>query len=134
MLPCDSNKRLIMKASPDQCVVSGCATDADCDTGLECVGEGYERKCMDYNECTDARFTPTSSAYCGDFTTCENSVGGYSCHCITGSGATVQFALLSLTALFQVTTTGWQMWAAVKWMSVRTQTILQPPRESERNN
>ena len=65
-------------------MLSGCATDADCDTGLECLGEGYERKCVDYNECTDARFTPTSSAYCGDFATCENSIGGYSCNCITG--------------------------------------------------
>ena len=65
-------------------MMSGCATDADCDPGLECVGQGYERKCLDYNECTDARFTATSSAYCGDFATCENSVGGYSCNCITG--------------------------------------------------
>ena len=52
--------------------------------GLECAGYGTDRKCVDQNECTDPRFTPASSAYCGDFATCENTIGGYTCNCITG--------------------------------------------------
>ena len=33
----------------------GCDGDEDCLGGLECVGEGTERKCMDIEECTDPR-------------------------------------------------------------------------------
>ena len=37
----------------------GCDGDEDCLGGLECVGEGIERKCLDIDECTDPRYTRT---------------------------------------------------------------------------
>ena len=34
---------------------TGCDADEDCDDGLECVGEGTDRKCFDIDECEDPR-------------------------------------------------------------------------------
>lgn len=64
----------------------GCKDNNDCTEGLECQGEGAERKCQDFNECTDPRFKPDADAFCGPNTDCVNSVGSYSCTCKAGQG------------------------------------------------
>ena len=64
----------------------GCKDNNDCTAGLECQGEGADRKCQDVNECTDPRFKPDAEAFCGPNTNCVNSVGSYSCTCQQGMG------------------------------------------------
>ena len=62
----------------------GCKDNNDCTGGLECQGEGVERKCQDFNECTDPRFKSDADAYCGVNADCVNSVGSYYCTCHSG--------------------------------------------------
>ena len=64
--------------------VFGCETDDDCKDGLECVGEGSNRKCTDINQCTDIRFKDESEEFCGPNAVCENEIGLYKCNCVTG--------------------------------------------------
>ena len=64
--------------------VYGCETDADCNDGLECVGDGTARKCVDINECSDPRFSADTLAYCGVNATCYNYVGTFQCICDPG--------------------------------------------------
>ena len=62
----------------------GCADNAECKEGLECVGEGEERRCLDINECRDPRFSQEAEAHCGDKARCVNLVGKYRCRCHSG--------------------------------------------------
>ena len=39
---------------------------------------------MDYDECTDERFSEAAIAYCGDRSVCENTKGSYKCVCDPG--------------------------------------------------
>ena len=62
----------------------GCKDNNDCTGGLECQGEGEQRKCQDFNECTDPRFKADADAYCGANADCVNSVGSFYCTCHSG--------------------------------------------------
>ena len=62
----------------------GCKDNNDCTVGLECQGEGAERKCQDFNECTDPRFKSEADSFCGVNADCVNSVGSYYCTCHSG--------------------------------------------------
>ena len=68
----------------------GCFNDGDCNDGLECVGTGLERKCLDIDECTDPRFISISQNFCGLNTTCVNHIGNYSCSCNPGKENWIQ--------------------------------------------
>ena len=71
----------------------GCKDNNDCAGGLECQGEGVERKCQDFNECTDPRFKSDADAFCGANADCVNSVGSFYCTCHSGE----QLSYLNLT-------------------------------------
>ena len=64
----------------------GCKDNNDCTEGLECQGEDDQRKCQDFNECTDPRFKADADAYCGANADCVNSVGSFYCTCHSGEG------------------------------------------------
>jgi len=64
----------------------GCERNWECQAGLECIMHtGKELgQCVDIDECTDPRFIDASLAYCGQNTTCTNSIGSFSCPCNPG--------------------------------------------------
>ena len=67
--------------------VIGCENDEDCNEGLECVGDGAARKCVDINECSDDRFSADTLAYCGMNATCSNTIGSFYCYCNPGKSS-----------------------------------------------
>ena len=67
--------------------MTGCESDEDCNDGLECVGDGTARKCVDINECSDDRFSADTLAHCGMNSTCSNNVGSFSCVCNAGKSS-----------------------------------------------
>ena len=68
----------------------GCKNNDDCSPGLECQGEGIEKKCQDIDECTDPRFKSDAEVYCGAKADCVNTVGSLTCPCHAGLHNTKQ--------------------------------------------
>ena len=62
----------------------GCQTDHDCKPGLECILTSPNPYCLDYDECTDPRYSEAALAYCRANTVCRNTIGSYLCVCIPG--------------------------------------------------
>ena len=52
--------------------------------GLECVGGTERPLCSDYDECQDSRQDKNKLSYCGEHTTCTNTIGSFTCSCKTG--------------------------------------------------
>ena len=102
----------------------GCKDNNDCAGGLECQGEGVERKCQDFNECTDPRFKSDADAFCGANADCVNSVGSFYCTC--HSGEQLGFLTLTERLFLKDMITGLRMSDVLRLMSARILNIFRP--------
>ena len=62
----------------------GCLGDDDCHVGYYCHQDTAQPYCTDINECSYGNGKYEGLLYCGQHTTCSNSVGSFSCTCKTG--------------------------------------------------
>ena len=62
----------------------GCSHDDDCTTGIYCKTDMAQPTCMDINECDITNIKMNGTGYCGQYTTCTNTVGSFTCSCISG--------------------------------------------------
>ena len=62
----------------------GCLKDDDCHSGYHCYQDTSQPYCTDINECSYRNGKYEGLLYCGRHTTCSNSVGSFSCSCVTG--------------------------------------------------
>ena len=62
----------------------GCLEFEDCGTGLFCDTSITQPKCIDFDECDPKQQFFNGLSYCGEQTSCTNTVGSLSCSCKTG--------------------------------------------------
>ena len=74
------------KIIPQVCsnVQVGCLEFEDCGTGLFCDTSIAQPKCIDFDECDPKQQFFNGLSYCGEQTSCTNTVGSLSCSCTTG--------------------------------------------------
>ena len=62
----------------------GCSYDEDCAVGHHCDTDLDQPTCLETDECDSDNTNFNGTAYCGIEATCTNSVGSFSCPCVTG--------------------------------------------------
>ena len=64
--------------------MAGCLSDEDCKDGHYCDITMDQPTCFEIDECDIDNVFFNGSAYCGAETTCTNTVGSFTCTCLTG--------------------------------------------------
>ena len=64
--------------------VAGCKYHDDCADGHYCETDMDLPTCYDIDECDVDNHIFNGTKYCGEEATCTNSVGSFSCPCLTG--------------------------------------------------
>ena len=64
--------------------VAGCVSNEDCKDGHYCDITMDQPTCFEIDECDIDNVFFNGSAYCGEEATCTNTVGSFTCTCLTG--------------------------------------------------
>ena len=80
----------------------GCRTNADCADGHYCDTAMDQPTCYELNECDVNNIYFNGTKYCGNETTCTNTVGSFSCSCLTGRLCSMLFEKKNLKHKFYI--------------------------------